>query len=120
MSGSSGIALSRRTCGRPRVACVRPCAVQKEWGSLAAWEAIGSCIRGGVPLPDQGNGLPRLAYKGVFKEGEVYGVGDAVTHQGSLWIALRATTQPPGLEQSADRSWQLACKKGRDGKDARP
>ncbi len=52
------------------------------------------------------------AYKGVWKA-EAYKRGNAVTWGGSLWIALRDTEVKP--ETNAD--WQLAVKRGRDGKD---
>jgi hypothetical protein len=59
--------------------------------------------------------LEHPIYRGVFKAGEVYGLGDAVTWAGSLWICgADATTDKPGEGSDA---WQLAVKKGRDGKD---
>lgn len=59
---------------------------------------------------------PSLLYRGVFREGDQYDGGDAVTFGGSLWVALRATTTKPG-DGSPD--WRLAVKKGRDGRDAK-
>jgi hypothetical protein len=58
--------------------------------------------------------IPSMEYKGVWKEshGE-YAKGHTVTQNGSLWVCLKATTDKPG---SSD-SWQLAVKKGTDGKD---
>jgi len=58
--------------------------------------------------------IPAMEYKGVWKEshGE-YAKGHTVTQNGSLWVCLKATTDKPG---SSD-SWQLAVKKGTDGKD---
>lgn len=41
----------------------------------------------------------------------------AVTHDGALWIAKRDTTVKPSTEAKDD--WQLAARKGRDGKDGR-
>jgi hypothetical protein len=56
-----------------------------------------------------------LKYRGVWTEQEQYNEGDLATDHGSLWFARRSTrTRPP----SAD--WQLAAKRGRDGRDARP
>lgn len=60
--------------------------------------------------------FPVIIYRDVFKAGESYARGDAVTWGGSLWIALRATDAKP---DSADSGWRLAVKKGRDGKDAK-
>jgi len=59
---------------------------------------------------------PSLLYRGVFREGDQYDGGDAVTFGGSLWVALCATTTKPG-DGSPD--WRLAVKKGRDGRDAK-
>jgi hypothetical protein len=56
-----------------------------------------------------------IRYLGAWQRAMTYGKGDAVTHAGSLFIALRETTATPG--KSTD--WQLAAKAGRDGKDAR-
>ena len=54
--------------------------------------------------------------RGVYKAGEAYEHGDAVTWGGSLWIAQRQTDAKP---DTPDSGWRLAVKKGRDGKDAR-
>jgi hypothetical protein len=67
---------------------------------------------------------PALKYLGVFRDdGRKYSEGSAVTHDGSLWIALKATTERPN--GSAD--WQLAVKSGQstshpreNGHDANP
>ncbi len=56
-----------------------------------------------------------LRYLGVHDEGEVYEAGDATTHAGSLWVARERTSSKPGI----DGTWQLAVKRGKDGKDAR-
>jgi len=58
--------------------------------------------------------IPSMEYKGVWKEshGE-YAKGHTVTQNGSLWVCLKATSDKPG---SSD-NWQLAVKKGTDGKD---
>jgi hypothetical protein len=54
-------------------------------------------------------------YQGVFKEGETYEAGDAVTFGGSMFIANETTTGKP--EQSP--VWRLACKRGRDGREGK-
>lgn len=51
--------------------------------------------------------------RGVYKAGQEYEPGDAVTFGGSLWIAQAKTTEKP---EGGD-AWRLAVKKGRDGKD---
>lgn len=60
--------------------------------------------------------LPAMIYRGVFQEGEHYAAGDTVTWGGSLWHCNAATFEKP-LDGS--KSWQLAAKRGRDGKDGR-
>lgn len=60
--------------------------------------------------------FPVIVYRDVFKAGETYQAGDAVTWGGSLWIAQRETDAKP---DSADSGFRLAVKKGRDGKDAK-
>ena len=53
--------------------------------------------------------LPIPIYRGLHKDGTAHERGDAVTRDGSTWIATKDTaTAPP----SAD--WTLAVKKGRD------
>lgn len=53
-------------------------------------------------------------YRGVF-EARKHLAGDSVTYQGSLWIAKRDTEDKPYPSDD----WQLAVKRGRDGKDGR-
>lgn len=57
-----------------------------------------------------------LDYRGVWQKADSYRRGDAVTYDGSLWIALQSVeADKPG----ASDAWQLAAKRGRDGKDVR-
>lgn len=58
--------------------------------------------------------IPVMLYRGVFKAGDEYAAGDAVTWGGSLWIATEKTSDKPG---DGDTPWRLAVKRGRDGKD---
>lgn len=60
--------------------------------------------------------FPVIIDRGVFKAGEAYKRGDAVTWGGSLWIAQKETGEKP---DSPESGWRLAVKKGRDGKDAK-
>jgi hypothetical protein len=53
---------------------------------------------------------------GVWKDSSDYIRGDGVTHDGSFWIAQRATKSRPGMPGS---DWRLAVKKGQNGKDLR-
>lgn len=54
---------------------------------------------------------------GFWTDGKRCPAGMAVTHDGALWIAKRDTAAKPSLEAKED--WQLAVRKGRDGKDGR-
>lgn len=58
--------------------------------------------------------LSHPLHKGVFVEGVEYARGDQVTRDGCAWIALKES--PQGKPGSSD-DWQLAVKKGRDGRD---
>jgi hypothetical protein len=60
--------------------------------------------------------LEAQKYLGVYRLGRLYSEGSKVTHDGSLFIALKSTGEVPG-NGSAD--WQLAVKRGRDGKDGK-
>ena len=58
--------------------------------------------------------IPAMVYKGVWKESNgAYKKGHTVTQSGSLWVCLKETETKPG---SSD-DWQLAAKRGTDGKD---
>ncbi len=63
--------------------------------------------------------LATILDRGVFKRGDTYEPGDAVSWGGALWIAQTKTGDSP--DDSRDGTpWRLAVKKGRDGKDLRP
>jgi Collagen triple helix repeat (20 copies) len=53
---------------------------------------------------------------GVWTAERTYVAGDAVTRDGSLWIAQRETSEKPGKSDH----WRLAVKRGNDGRDYRP
>jgi integrin beta 3 len=55
---------------------------------------------------------PTMIYRGVFKDGEQYEAGDAVTWGGHVWIAERATGAKP---DQPDQGWRLAVKRGARG-----
>jgi hypothetical protein len=59
---------------------------------------------------------PTILDRGVYKAGEVYDPGDAVSWGGSLWIAQKTTDAKP---DTPDSGWRLSVKRGRDGKDAK-
>jgi len=56
-----------------------------------------------------------LKYEGVWEQRE-YPVGSFVTHGGSVWYCRE--TASAADQPNASRCWQLAVKRGRDGKDA--
>ncbi|MFH5773587.1 hypothetical protein ACHFJ0_04995 [Paracoccus sp. NGMCC 1.201697] len=56
--------------------------------------------------------IPGIVYRGVWGDGG-HVAGDAVSFGGNVWIAKRATAEKPA--EGGD--WQLAVRKGRDGKD---
>lgn len=60
---------------------------------------------------------PQLTYEGTWRPDHSYSAGTAITHRGSLWIATRATAHEPG--GGPESGWQLACKRGKDGRDLR-
>jgi hypothetical protein len=55
---------------------------------------------------------PSLKYCGTWNAHAQFNEGNLVTDHGSLWACLRSTRARPG--ESDD--WQLAVKKGRDGR----
>lgn len=57
--------------------------------------------------------IPFVIDKGVYRSGENYNKGDAVTWDGSVWIAKEVTADKPGTSPA----WRLSVKRGRDGKD---
>jgi hypothetical protein len=62
---------------------------------------------------------PPFKYLGPWTEME-YSKNDTVTHGGSLWIAKRRTRSKPEVNTgAAELDWQLAVKRGRDGRDAK-
>ncbi|WP_205910137.1 hypothetical protein [Rhizobium rhizophilum] len=57
--------------------------------------------------------MPVVIDRGVYREGNDYKAGDAVTWAGSVWIAQKETSAKP----DAGDDWRLSVKRGRDGKD---
>lgn len=60
--------------------------------------------------------FPFQRYQGVYQAGRTYVEGDTVTYAGSLWHCGTATTARPG---DGATGWQLAVKRGQDGRDLR-
>ena len=68
------------------------------------------------PLRERIEALERRGFKGVHQRAMTYNVGDEVTMDGSLWIAIApvAPNELPGKSSN----WQLAVKNGH-GEDRR-
>ena len=54
-----------------------------------------------------------LRFRGFYRDGLKAKRGDAFTHDGSCWRAMRDTDDKPHNESP---DWQLVARKGRDGK----
>lgn len=63
--------------------------------------------------------IPSIQDRGVWKEGNSYRLGDAVSWGGSLWIAKKDNPTGSPKSEGAHNDWRLAVKKGRDGRDGR-
>lgn len=59
--------------------------------------------------------IPSVIYRGVFRHGEKYEKGDALTYGGSLWIAVKDEAE--GVPGTCD-DYKLAVKRGRDGRES--
>jgi integrin beta 3 len=58
--------------------------------------------------------LPAMVYRGVYEAGRRYAPGDTTTFGGSVWVCNAPTDAKPG---ETEKTWTLAVKRGRDGKD---
>jgi polyhydroxyalkanoate synthesis regulator phasin len=60
---------------------------------------------------------PQLRFAGQFRDhdGKVFEPGDLVSSGGSLWACMKDTSTRPSMD---NEFWQLAVRKGRDGKNA--
>lgn len=52
-------------------------------------------------------------YRGYWKQGKFANRGDSFTWDGSMWWAIRDTSEAPSRESHA---WQIAVRKGRDAR----
>lgn len=65
--------------------------------------------------------LPMPLDRGVYQHEREYLRGDAVSYNGSSWIAQTTTKGAvPGGPTEASRAWRLAVKAGRDGRQGPP
>lgn len=58
-----------------------------------------------------------LLYRGVYSDDGEYAKGDAVTQNGSVWVAKGPTSSKPGTADNPD--WVLAVKRGQDGRSGK-
>lgn len=61
--------------------------------------------------------VPTVIDRGYWREGTKAEAGDAMTHDGTLWIATKATSDKPCRESDA---WRIGARKGRDGLQGPP
>lgn len=61
--------------------------------------------------------VPTVIDRGYWREGTEAKTGDAMTHDGTLWIALRDTKAKPARESE---DWRIGARKGRDGVQGPP
>lgn len=58
---------------------------------------------------------PIVIDRGVYSQTKLYERGDGVTQDGQFWVARQNTM---GEQPGTSKSWRLAVRKGRDGRDA--
>lgn len=73
-------------------------------------------MQAGETILEKSIKLATVIDRGVFKSGDAYEKGDAVSYGGCLWIAQK--DNPEGVP-GGSKEFRLAVKKGRDGKDLR-
>lgn len=61
--------------------------------------------------------MPVVIDKGYWRDGCSAEKGDAYTHDGNWWIALKSTTAKPSAQAKDD--WRMGARKGRDGRDGK-
>lgn len=63
--------------------------------------------------------MPLMIYRGIWDPAWVggYAKGDVVTRQGSTWVAVEDTAPGETPGDVASKNWQLAVKRGQNGKD---
>jgi hypothetical protein len=58
-----------------------------------------------------------IRYVGAYQRAQTYKRGDICTMDGSMWCAISDVS--PNEQPGRSQVWQLCCRAGRDGKDAR-
>jgi hypothetical protein len=90
-----------------------------EFGTELAREIRNYVRRAVAPLEKRIGELesrPQVKYQGVYRPGAEYSEGALVTRDGSIFHCSRTTRASPG---DGSMDWQLAVKRGQDGKSAR-
>ena len=59
---------------------------------------------------------PQVKYLGIWNAQKIYTIGNLVTDHGSMWHCVDTCV---GARPGSSDAWQLAVKRGSDGKDAR-
>ena len=58
-----------------------------------------------------------IEYKGAWQRACSYERGAIVTSEGSMWVCIQDVG--PNTRPGQSQGWQLCCRAGRDGKDAK-
>ena len=58
-----------------------------------------------------------VEYRGVWQRACSYERGAIVTFEGSMWVCIQNVE--PNTRPGQSQGWQLCCRAGRDGKDAK-
>jgi hypothetical protein len=89
----------------------------KQWGA-ALTQRVDALERELAAVKHKG-----LDYQGVWLPDKTYDPNQLVTYDGSMWLALKATSARPGGAGADSRAWKMVVKRGQDGKpgkDLRP
>lgn len=72
-------------------------------------------LRDGAVVREFRHSTKQLVYRGVYEPDKTYAAGDAVTWGGAVWVAKCETSAKPD-DHGPVRDWQLAVKRGSEGK----
>jgi hypothetical protein len=75
-------------------------------------------IHDGVVVREFRHNTKQLVYRGVYEVDKTYAAGDAVTWGGAVWIAKCETSAKPD-DHGHVRDWQLAVKRGAEGRQGK-
>lgn len=69
------------------------------------------------PIATKGVDGRSIEWHGKWSDERSYAIGDAVSWDGALWIAERASPSEPGIE---DSGWRIALPRGQRGSEGKP